>query len=264
MPLQIQSLKQGVEILDTFRKGEEYKIQLAAQSDNDHPSQSDYFVNRLAEFQALENLVTAMIDIYGKVVNMSSDITLPASRPVHYDFKTECLKLITDFQLAFKHHPADPAQQHDVQNPAPARAPHVAHSYGEHHEHSADEDADRSNLAVELMDGVLDDVRNYADKLEKGMQVDAFRDGQKQDGAVLETVVKMGDNTEDADGTDDRHRGRKEMADGRLITLIDQENNQYVLTRPFDTTVWYEGECLVLVVLVGGFSCALEVTRIDL
>ncbi|RUS26494.1 Sodium/hydrogen exchanger family-domain-containing protein [Jimgerdemannia flammicorona] len=234
--------KRDDEVYGVFRKGEIYKIQLGAQRDRvpeaERPSsESDYFANRLTEFQALEDLVMAMIDIYDKVVDMSSDIDLPAGRVHHYDFKTECLKLITEFQLAFKHHQnPSTAQQPD---PA-ARNMHATHSYDRHHEHSSNEDLQHPNLAVELVDGVLQDVRNYADRLEKGMQIDAFRDGQKQDGAVLETVVKMGDNAEDGDASENRQHRREEMGDGKLITLIDQENNQYVLTRPFDTTVWYE------------------------
>ncbi|KAL1920908.1 uncharacterized protein VTP21DRAFT_11543 [Calcarisporiella thermophila] len=98
------------------------------------------------------------------------------------------------------------------------------------HRHSND------NLAADFMLDLLEEVRQNADNLESGLRKSMLPDEDNRHRiAVLETVVKVIEGVEEEGGEVDP--GKKKM-----IFMIDQENNQYVLTRPFDTTVIYEDD----------------------
>lgn len=185
------------------------------------------------DLQALESLVFGILDVYTDTI----DGTLK-------DYKAASLKQLSDFLLALQnsHH-----QMHLPAKDLPGQSlshPAIDQKYSEHHAHDVSEKGTEiGNEAVrDLVKGMLQDVRENADHLEEGMHHNIFSEGlNKADGSTLEAVVKMedeeGDNSSGS-GTDKNQKGEE----GRQVTLIDQENNQYIMARPSDTTVFYEGK----------------------
>ena len=83
---------------------------------------------------------------------------------------------------------------------------------------------------------------------EQEMKSSSFVDSQKKQGSKIETVIKVSDRNNTEDGG----------------TIIDEQNNEYVLNRPSDTTIHYEDTALLSDVIelmigsfVGGFVCNL-------
>ncbi|KAI9320441.1 Sodium/hydrogen exchanger family-domain-containing protein [Dichotomocladium elegans] len=181
---------------------------------------------KLSDFDAFENLVFGMMDIYDQTVHQQLTQT-------SYDFRTPALKLTFDFQLAIKEshehlrsHSFDELSElkHHVDEPRQRVDPNM-NGYTPHHVHN-DGDAPDSHEAIqEILQGMLQEIRQNADQLEKGMQGHHL----SFSGGKIETVLKM--NTDDSGGDS----GGDENA-----VLIDQDNNEYTMTRPSDTTVIYE------------------------
>ncbi|CAO3652507.1 unnamed protein product [Cunninghamella echinulata] len=115
---------------------------------------------------------------------------------------------------------------------------------------------------MDILQSMLQEVSETADQLEKNMHQHnlQFSNGH------LETVLKVDDSSDDNnDGDDDdeeeegldndldldyqgtdtssdhrhRHHDKNEMSSS-IVTLIDQDQNEYIMTRPFDTTIIYE------------------------
>ncbi|KAJ3046325.1 hypothetical protein HDV00_000139 [Rhizophlyctis rosea] len=112
---------------------------------------------------------------------------------------------------------------------------------GEHQKHSKAEDPPHE---PGIVGEVLADVKNNADKLESGMEEkDAFVEGQKAKGAVLDTVVKVKDVDDGA--TDDKTNRSapvlfpKPPGEKNAAVIIDSDNNHYVLTKANDITEFY-------------------------
>lgn len=236
---QAAHIKQAQSIYDILQRGQAYKEELSDKiiqiENNDKPSAENArlleAINiNLLDLQALESLVFGMFDVYSDTI----DGTLK-------DYKAAALRQLSDFLLALQksHH-----QLHlPAKEPGPLSRPAIDLKYSEHHSHAVSEKGTEiGNEAVrDLVNGMLQDVRENADHLEEGMHHNIFSEGlNKADGSTLEAVVKVeeeeGDNISGS-GTNKNQKGEE----GRQVTLIDQENNQYIMARPSDTTVFYEG-----------------------
>ena len=105
---------------------------------------------------------------------------------------------------------------------------------------------------------IMSEVSHAADSLESDLLTGAhvFQDSRNQEGAALETVVKLQEG-----GLAERHnlaygyqkmlvKSQEEMGRGRIETgamtvLVDSASNQYVLSRPRDVTVPIEDHHLI-------------------
>lgn len=76
---------------------------------------------------------------------------------------------------------------------------------------------------AQLLQGMLKEVSDNADQLEEDMQQNMIL-FSTEDGRV-ETVLKLDKDQQEED----------------VVTLVDQDNNEYVMMRPSDTTVIIEG-----------------------
>ncbi|KAI8903539.1 Sodium/hydrogen exchanger family-domain-containing protein [Gorgonomyces haynaldii] len=81
-----------------------------------------------------------------------------------------------------------------------------------------------------IVDGVMKDVAEKADTLETSLKDDKFKQGQKNEGTTIETVIKVKD---------------KEQKNTTQPVLVDSENNQYVLSKPGDITKYVEDSKLL-------------------
>lgn len=178
---------------------------------------------KLDDFAAFEDLVFGMIHIYDRTVSQR-----PTATP--YDFRTPALKLTFDFQLAIKesHEHLQSNSLEDLDLLSTTKDKNSSSSGGTRGD-AREGDSSREALKEMLRD-MLQEVRQNADQLEKGMHRHhlAFPSVNSQ-GATIETVLKLSE--EDHDVSEDN---------GAI--LIDQDNNEYIMMRPSDTTVIYEGK----------------------
>ncbi|KAG2220112.1 hypothetical protein INT45_006140 [Circinella minor] len=175
-----------------------------------------------------------MVEIYDQTVHRNHGT---------YDFRTPALKLTFDFQLAIKEshvhlksHSFDelsrltlsPPPLEDVNNDEEEVkiSPKTATGYTPHHVHNEGDGPNSGEAIQEMLHGMLQEVRQNADQLEEGMHHHNMAFPSSGDGATIETVLKLNDD----DGKEDENNA----------ILIDQDNNEYIMTRPFDTTVIYE------------------------
>ena len=105
-----------------------------------------------------------------------------------------------------------------------------------------------------MVDSILQEVKYSADLLEEEMQhQNGYRHGSDNGKIheVVETVVRLeeleeeeieNDDIADESRKHDSEDGSHSHGHARVITLIDKEHNEYVLTRPNDLTMFYEGE----------------------
>lgn len=233
-----------------MEQGQQYRHSLEFERDRLYQSikslntENDATLYRLADvklndFAAFETLVFGMIDIYDRTVHQRV-----RGDGAAYDFRTPALKLTFDFQLAIKEahehlqmHSIDelrkltqlaPAQKEavDPQNDAKPTS-----TYTPHHVHTDGDAPDSREAVKEMLHGMLKEIRENADQLEKGMQQHNLAFPSNGRGATIETVLKLSE--------DDENGSQDNGEEGAV--LIDQDNNQYIMTRPSDTTVIYEG-----------------------
>ena len=88
-----------------------------------------------------------------------------------------------------------------------------------------------SNTASDLVDGVIKDVAKKADELEASQKDDSFVQGQKVQDKV----------SEDTDHEPIFNNQTIKQDQHAPSVLIDSDNNQYVLAKPGDITLHYEG-----------------------
>ena len=121
--------------------------------------------------------------------------------------------------------------------------------------HSLHPNGNRTHHAV--IAEIMSEVSQAADSLENDLVANVFRDSRNQEGAALETVVKLQEGF-----LAERHnlayvyqkthqvgRGRgsvrEERGGGVMAVLVDSASNQYVLSRPRDVTVPIEDHHLI-------------------
>ncbi|KAI3377538.1 hypothetical protein L3Q82_008707 [Scortum barcoo] len=156
-------------------------------------------------FQAMHSLKRALQGDYRDVVNMkeSSRLKLEALREAAIKEEQEYVELVA----AEKH------QQEAVKN------------------------ALAQNKTLSMLDEILEDVRKAADRLEEEIEEHAFDNNKQMKGVNVEAVLRVEDDEENGGKRKNMSR-QKEVEDGLgLSMLIDSQNNQYVLTKPRDSTM---------------------------
>ncbi|CAJ0877016.1 7487_t:CDS:2 [Entrophospora sp. SA101] len=212
----------------------------------------DIISNELNHIESLENLTFGLLEYFFKLVEeyQNGDVKSRSN------FKKETLKLISTFHnSALKMNDTEFFQ-------------HLLNQYHPNgnirHEklinnHQKINEVKKDNLALDLVDDMLKEVSDSADHLEENMNNNKFADNPKMHGS-LETVVRLeedeGDffsmNEQEGDSIDDDEI----HSHHRLVGLVDRDNNEYVLTRPHDLTVFYEDAQLlrdIIVTIVSSF-----------
>jgi hypothetical protein len=163
---------------------------------------------RLEDFEAFEQFVLGILQVYDQTVSQEPFKTA-------YDFRSPALKLTFDFQRAVR-------ISHQ-------RLKSVAGTYSDHIHNGNNSPGnsimhDDDNMK-EVLNGMLKEVSENADQLEQEMKQNMIL-FSAEDGRV-ETVLKLGQEREE-----------------NVMTLVDQDNNEYVMMRPSDATVIIEGIAL--------------------
>lgn len=104
----------------------------------------------------------------------------------------------------------------------------------EKHQAEALERVRRQNRSLSVLDGVLEDVRKAADRLEEEIEEHAFDDNKSVKGVNFEAVLRV----EEEEANSKQNLTKREAEDSLgLSMLIDSQNNQYILTKPRDATI---------------------------
>lgn len=159
---------------------------------------------QLEDFEAFEQFVLGILQVYDQTVSQAPFKTA-------YDFRSPALKLTFDFQRAVK-------ISHE-------RLKSVAGTYSNHtHTNNPGNSVMMHDDDMkEVLQGMLKEVSGNADQLEQEMKQNMIL-FSAEDGHV-ETVLKLGQERE-----------------VNVMTLVDQENNEYVMMRPSDSTVIIDGK----------------------
>lgn len=171
---------------------------------------------QLDDFQAFQSFVLGAFQIYEQTVNQDP---FKAS----YDFRSPALKLTFEFQRAVK-----------VSHQRLRSASSVSNKYSEQHEHmheNSHEEEEDVDSVKEIVKDMLKEVSENADQLEEDMQQNMIL--FSADNAKVETVLKL---------------GRDNPNEDMINAIVDQDNNEYVLMRPSDTTVIIEGACVCIII----------------
>uniref|UniRef100_G1TW92 Transmembrane and coiled-coil domains 3 n=1 Tax=Oryctolagus cuniculus TaxID=9986 RepID=G1TW92_RABIT len=153
-------------------------------------------------FQAVYGLQRALQGDYKDVVNMkeSSRQRLEALREAAIKEETEYVELLA-------------AEKHQVE---------------------ALKNMQHRNKSLSMLDEILEDVRRAADRLEEEIGEHAFDDNKAVKGVNFEAVLRV----EDEEASSKQNMTRRDaQGDLGLSMLIDSQNNQYVLTKPRDSTM---------------------------
>ncbi|XP_008105233.1 transmembrane and coiled-coil domain-containing protein 3 isoform X2 [Anolis carolinensis] len=153
-------------------------------------------------FQAIHGLQRALQGDYKDVVNMkeSSRQRLEALREAAIKEETEYVELLA----------------------------------AEKHQAEALKNMQHQNKSLSILDEILEDVRKAADRLEEEIGEHAFDDNKSVRGVNFEAVLRV---EEDEADTKRNVSKRKVEDDLGLSMLIDSQNNQYILTKPRDSTI---------------------------
>ncbi|XP_023690589.1 transmembrane and coiled-coil domain-containing protein 3 isoform X1 [Paramormyrops kingsleyae] len=104
----------------------------------------------------------------------------------------------------------------------------------EKHQQEAMKSVQDQNKTLSMLDEILDDVRRAADRLEEEIDDHVFDYNKQMKGVNVEAVLRVEEDEEDSQ----RNVSRREVEDNLgLSMLIDSQNNQYVLTKPRDSTM---------------------------
>lgn len=105
------------------------------------------------------------------------------------------------------------------------------------HQQDAQKSALAQNKTLSLLDGILEDVRRAADRLEEEIEEHAFNNNKEMGGVNVEAVLRVEEDEEDGGKRKNGSHRREAEDDLGLSMLIDSQNNQYILTKPRDTTM---------------------------
>ncbi|NXH21507.1 TMCO3 protein, partial [Bucco capensis] len=153
-------------------------------------------------FQAIHGLQRALQGDYKDVVNMkeSSRQRLEALREAAIKEEMEYVELLA-------------AEKHQVE---------------------ALKNMQHQNKSLSILDEILEDVRKAADRLEEEIEEHAFDDNKSVRGVNFEAVLRV----EEDEANSKRNASKREVEDDLgLSMLIDSQNNQYILTKPRDSTI---------------------------
>uniref|UniRef100_A0A4W4FP46 Cation/H+ exchanger transmembrane domain-containing protein n=1 Tax=Electrophorus electricus TaxID=8005 RepID=A0A4W4FP46_ELEEL len=105
----------------------------------------------------------------------------------------------------------------------------------EKHQQEALKVAQDQNKTLSMLDEILEDVRRAADRLEEEIEDHVFDNNKQMKGVNVEAVLRVEEDEEDS-----KRRNVSRLvaeSDLGLSMLIDSQNNQYVLTKPRDSTI---------------------------
>ncbi|XP_027722429.1 transmembrane and coiled-coil domain-containing protein 3 isoform X4 [Vombatus ursinus] len=104
----------------------------------------------------------------------------------------------------------------------------------EKHQIEALKNMQHQNKSLSMLDEILEDVRKAADRLEEEIEEHAFDDNKSVRGVNFEAVLRV----EEEEANSKRNVSKHEVEDNLgLSMLIDSQNNQYILTKPRDSTI---------------------------
>ncbi|XP_071951694.1 transmembrane and coiled-coil domain-containing protein 3-like [Antedon mediterranea] len=104
-----------------------------------------------------------------------------------------------------------------------------------------------------ILDEILAEVAIAADNLENRIEDHAFDQSKQVRGAFIEAVVRLDENGRNMNNSNTRHNHQDIMS-----LLVDTNNNQYVLTKPKDTTVPHEDHHFIqdiIILMIVAFVC---------
>ncbi|XP_029353483.1 transmembrane and coiled-coil domain-containing protein 3 isoform X2 [Echeneis naucrates] len=107
----------------------------------------------------------------------------------------------------------------------------------EKHQQEAVKSALAQNKTLSILDEILEDVRKAADRLEEEIEEHAFDNNKQMKGVNVEAVLRIEENEENGGKRKNKSRQKEVEDDLGLSMLIDSQNNQYVLTKPRDSTM---------------------------
>ncbi|CAN9507233.1 unnamed protein product [Ophioblennius macclurei] len=93
------------------------------------------------------------------------------------------------------------------------------------------------NKTLSMLDEILEDVKRAADRLEEEIEEHAFDNNRELKGVNVEAVLRVDDDDESIVRIKNRSNQKEFEDDLGLSILIDSQNNQYVLTKPRDSTM---------------------------
>ncbi|CAG8720013.1 21275_t:CDS:2 [Cetraspora pellucida] len=200
----------------------------------DKKAEIDLINDELLQAEGFKNLTFGLINIFDKLINDSYSIEVSNS------FYGETLLLISKFYYnTLKTSGSDFLQKMWNQNV----------NEGDHEHEAITDDDDsyehgrhRENMASDLVNNFLQEVGVEADRLEKNMHNHKFTDNSKMHGS-LDMVVKLEDEDEDgkkqsielSQSEESRHH-----SSNKVMMLVDRDNNEYILMRPNDLSMFYE------------------------
>ncbi|XP_059206855.1 transmembrane and coiled-coil domain-containing protein 3 [Centropristis striata] len=107
----------------------------------------------------------------------------------------------------------------------------------EKHQQEALKSALAQNKTLSMLDEILEDVRKAADRLEEEIEEHAFDNNKQMKGVNVEAVLRVEDDEENGGKRKNKSKQKEVEDDLGLSMLIDSQNNQYVLTKPRDSTM---------------------------
>lgn len=107
----------------------------------------------------------------------------------------------------------------------------------EKHQQEAIKIALTQNKTLSILDEILEDVRKAADRLEEEIEEHAFDNNKQVVGVNVEAVLRVEEDEENGGKRKNKSKKREVEYDLGLSMLIDSQNNQYVLTKPRDSTM---------------------------
>ncbi|TRY92744.1 hypothetical protein DNTS_024830 [Danionella cerebrum] len=105
----------------------------------------------------------------------------------------------------------------------------------EKHQQDALRQAQERNRSLSVLEEILEDVRRAADRLEERIEEHAFDNNRQIEGVNVEAVLRVEE--DEKDGKRKNQSGPQVKGHLGLSMLIDSQNNQYVLTKPRDSTI---------------------------
>uniref|UniRef100_A0A8C2XC36 Transmembrane and coiled-coil domains 3 n=1 Tax=Cyclopterus lumpus TaxID=8103 RepID=A0A8C2XC36_CYCLU len=107
----------------------------------------------------------------------------------------------------------------------------------EKHQQEAVKSALAQNKTLSMLDEILEGVRKAADRLEEEIEEHAFDNNKQMKGVNVEAVLRVEDDEENGGKRKNKSKQKDVEDDLGLSMLIDSQNNQYVLTKPRDSTM---------------------------
>ncbi|XP_029312327.1 transmembrane and coiled-coil domain-containing protein 3 [Cottoperca gobio] len=107
----------------------------------------------------------------------------------------------------------------------------------EKHQQDAIKSALAQNKTLSMLDEILEDVRKAADRLEEEIEEHAFDNNKQMRGVNVEAVLRVDEDDENGGKRKNKSKQKEVEDDLGLSMLIDSQNNQYVLTKPRDSTM---------------------------